>query len=310
MATIKKISGLSSITTPGSTDKLLVEDSSGNLKYTTVGGVNNHTHSYAGSSSAGGPATDFVAGLGSDNVDRYVYFAYNDETYNNSNASSITKGKAVVDSEFKYNPSTNTLTVGTVKGNLSGNAASSLSIAAGSKLESATAVDNFLGSGVQFSAFSNYTDIGFAGNDGMMISFPWPGSTSYGAQIAFDDSTTGSVKVRGKSTSWGSWKQLWKEGDSITAPSITATNGFTGDLTGDVTGNASTTSLSNGTTDASRYIIFQDAQNSTSKLTACYDADFKYNPVSNLMNVGSVQLNSKVTLQYNSSTESLDFVFA
>ena len=39
MATIKKISGLSSTTTPGSTDKLLIEDSSGNLKYTTVGDV-------------------------------------------------------------------------------------------------------------------------------------------------------------------------------------------------------------------------------------------------------------------------------
>ena len=39
MATIKKISGLSSVDTPGSADKLLVEDSSGNLKYTTVGGV-------------------------------------------------------------------------------------------------------------------------------------------------------------------------------------------------------------------------------------------------------------------------------
>ena len=77
-----------------------------------------------------------------------------------------------------------------------------------------------------------------------------------------------------------------------------------------MTGNASTISLANGTADASRYIIFQDSQNSTSKVTACYDADFKYNPVSNLMNVGSVQLNSKVTLQYNSSTESLDFVFA
>lgn len=46
MATIKKISGLSSVTTPGSTDKLLIEDSSGNLKYTTVGGVNTHTHNY------------------------------------------------------------------------------------------------------------------------------------------------------------------------------------------------------------------------------------------------------------------------
>lgn len=75
-------------------------------------------------------------------------------------------------------------------------------------------------------------------------------------------------------------------------------------------GSATTLSLSNGTADASRFVVFQDSNNSTSTLTACYDVDFKYNPVSNLMNVGSVQLNSKVTLQYNSSTESLDFVFA
>ena len=75
-------------------------------------------------------------------------------------------------------------------------------------------------------------------------------------------------------------------------------------------GSATTLSLSNGTADASRFVVFQDSNNSTSTLTACYDTDFKYNPVSNLMNVGSVQLNSKVTLQYNSSTESLDFVFA
>ena len=75
-------------------------------------------------------------------------------------------------------------------------------------------------------------------------------------------------------------------------------------------GSATTLNLSNGTADASRFVVFQDSNNSTSTLTACYDADFKYNPHSNLMNVGSVQLNSKVTLQYNSSTESLDFVFA
>lgn len=239
MATIKKISGLSSVTTPGSTDKLLVEDSNGNLKYTTVGAVNNQ----------------------------------------------------------------------------------SSSIAASSQLTSADAVDSFLESSkLKYATFANYSALGFGSNDGMIVSIPWSSST-YGFQLAFDDTTEGRIKIRGKSSTWGSWKQLWKEGDSITAPSVTATNGFTGDLTGNVTGNvsgssgsctgnASTISLSNGTTDASRYIIFQDAQNSTSTLTACYDADFKYNPVSNLMNVGSVQLNSKVTLQYNSSTESLDFVFA
>ena len=115
MATIKKISGLSSVTTPGSTDKLLVEDSSGNLKYTTVGGVNNHTHKYAGSSSAGGPATEFTAELADGNTDRYVYFAWDATDYNNSNASSIAKGKAVIDTEFKYNPSTNKLSTGSVQ---------------------------------------------------------------------------------------------------------------------------------------------------------------------------------------------------
>ena len=77
-----------------------------------------------------------------------------------------------------------------------------------------------------------------------------------------------------------------------------------------VGGPANSVALSNGTADASRFIIFQDGANRTSVLTPCYDTDFKYNPVSNLMNVGSVQLNSKVTLQYNSSTESLDFIFA
>lgn len=88
------------------------------------------------------------------------------------------------------------------------------------------------------------------------------------------------------------------------------TKTFNQTIAGSITGNAVTLSLLQGTSDASRFIIFQDSKNSTSKLEACYDADFKYNPVSNLMNVGSVQLNSKVTLQYNSSTESLDFVFA
>ena len=199
---------------------------------------------------------------------------------------------------------------GGFSGSLTGNATSSSSIAASSQLTSATAVDGFLEANkLKYTTFTNYSATGFIDNNGIIISIPWT-DTKYGIQIALDDDN-GTIKARGKlAGTWGGWKQVWKEGDSITAPSSTATNGFTGNLTGDVTGNASTTSLSNGSTDASRYIIFQDAQNSTSKLTACYDADFKYNPVSNLMNVGSVQLNSKVTLQYNSSTESLDFVFA
>lgn len=90
------------------------------------------------------------------------------------------------------------------------------------------------------------------------------------------------------------------------------TKTFNKTISGSINGNAATLSLSvaEESTNASRFIIFQSSGNNTSKLSACYDSDFKYDPKSNLMNVGSVQLNSAVTLKYNSSTESLDFVFA
>ena len=88
------------------------------------------------------------------------------------------------------------------------------------------------------------------------------------------------------------------------------TKTFNDTISGSITGNAGTLSLSAEDLNTPRFIIFQSSSNNTSNLTACYDTDFKYNPVSNQMNVGSVQLNSKVTLQYNSSTESLDFTFA
>ena len=81
-------------------------------------------------------------------------------------------------------------------------------------------------------------------------------------------------------------------------------------ISGSIDGNAATLSLSSDTDDESRYVVFQAPGNNTTKLTARYDTGFKYNPHSSLMDVGSVRLNSNVTLQYNSSSESLDFVFA
>ena len=115
MATIKKISGVGDVGTLTTSHRLLVEAPNGTLGSTTVGAVNAHTHSYAGSSEAGGPATDFVAGRDENNADRYVYFAYNNTTYNNSDPTKIGKGRAVVDSEFKYNPSTNKLSTGSIQ---------------------------------------------------------------------------------------------------------------------------------------------------------------------------------------------------
>lgn len=87
------------------------------------------------------------------------------------------------------------------------------------------------------------------------------------------------------------------------------TKTFKDTISGSINGNAATLSLSSDADDESRYVVFQAPGNNNSKLTARYDADFKYNPYSNLMDVGSVRLNSNVTLQYNSSSESLDFIF-
>ena len=88
------------------------------------------------------------------------------------------------------------------------------------------------------------------------------------------------------------------------------TKTFKDTISGSINGNAATLSLSSDAEDESRCVVFQAPGNNITKLTARYDADFKYNPHSNLMDVGSVRLNSNVTLRYNSSSESLDFVFA
>ena len=144
------------------------------------------------------------------------------------------------------------------------------------------------------------------GTDNTPTAFKWTSGTESGP--------TGSLTGNGMSAvSFAAIPSASSSASGVVttgAQTFAGTKTFSQTIAGSITGNAGTLSLLQGTSDASRFIIFQDSKNSTSKLEACYDADFKYNPVSNLMNVGSVQLNSKVTLQYNSSTESLDFVFA
>lgn len=74
-----------------------------------------HTHNYAGSASAGGPATDFVAVQGTDNVERYVYFASSESAYNPASAASAAKGKAAIADSFKFNPRNGRLTSTEIK---------------------------------------------------------------------------------------------------------------------------------------------------------------------------------------------------
>ena len=144
------------------------------------------------------------------------------------------------------------------------------------------------------------------GTDNTPTAFSWTGGTTAGPTGSLSGNGMAAVPFPAVPSASASASGVVTTG----AQTFEGTKTFNQTIAGSITGNAGTLSLTVGDTDASRFIIFQDSKNSTSKLTACYDADFKYNPFSNLMNVGSIQLNSKVTLQYNSSTESLDFVFA
>ena len=144
------------------------------------------------------------------------------------------------------------------------------------------------------------------GTDNTPTTFSWTGGTTAGPTGSLSGNGMSAVDFPAVPSASASASGVGTTG----AQTFEGTKTFNQTIAGSITGKAGTLSLSNGTADASRFVVFQDSNNSTSTLTACYDADFKYNPVSNLMNVGSIQLNSKVTLQYNSSTESLDFVFA
>ena len=73
---------------------------------------------------------------------------------------------------------------------------------------------------------------------------------------------------------------------------------------------ATSVALTNGTSDAYRFIPFQESGNSTTNFQAHYDVDFKYNPVTNTLKVGATTFSDSATIQYNSDTESIDFTFA
>lgn len=98
------------------------------------------------------------------------------------------------------------------------------------QIDGDAALDGFLESGkFKYSTFKNSTNSGMASNDGMVLSIPWT-STTYGTQLAFDDTKNPKVKVRGKSTTWGDWKEILHEGNLSTLLSTVATSGSYNDL--------------------------------------------------------------------------------
>lgn len=109
-------------------------------------------------------------------------------------------------------------------------------------LDSQEKIDNFITSNrFEYATFktTESNNVGFASNDGMILSIPWI-STTYGAQMAFDDVHAATVKVRCKSTSWGNWHTLLHSGNyNSYSPTLTGT-GASGTWGIDITGNADT----------------------------------------------------------------------
>lgn len=120
--------------------------------------------------------------------------------------------------------------------------------------------------GIQYTLFksddqSEFTN--FSSCDGMLLSIPW--SADYGTQLAFDDTKSANVFVRGKGTTWGSWYKLLHSGN-YSSYALPLTGGtLSGSLTlssGSVT--AGTFASSNTLTLNSSSTIYTDRGASTS----------------------------------------------
>ena len=106
----------------------------------------------------------------------------------------------------------------------------------------------------------------------------------------FGDYKTGQISVRGRNNgTWQSWRRILDEtnySSIISLNSIGALPSTTNyALSDSVGGSALSVKLTEGTSDSSRYIWFSDSNNIEK---ACYDNNFKYNPSTNLLNVGNI----------------------
>ena len=109
-------------------------------------------------------------------------------------------------------------------------------------LDSQEKIDNFITANrFEYATFktTESNNVGFASNDGMILSIPWY-STRYGAQIAFDDIHQSTVKVRSKNGTWGNWYTLLHSGNyNSYSPTLTGA-GASGTWDINITGDADT----------------------------------------------------------------------
>ena len=247
----------------------------------------------------------------STNANHYIPFV-------NSNNDTATAEKVYTSSSLTYNPSTGTLEATKLVGELgASNIAGTLGVEHGG-----TGINSFTAGDILYASDATTLSVLSKGDKGQVLkmgenspawdtdntptTFKWTDGDIEGPTGSLSGDGMTDVDFAAIPSASESTSGIVTTGDQI----FEGTKTFNKPISGSINGNAATLSLAEGNEDFSSFIIFQDAQNNTSKLTAHYATDFKYNPFSSLMDVGSVRLNSKVTFQYNSSTESLDFIFA
>lgn len=182
---------------------------------------------------------------------------YPDGTVSATTFSGALSGNA--SSATKFNSNRTISLTGDVTGSVSSDGSSGWSIATTvnyltptptSVLNTQEAIDNFLTANkFQYGLFktAEQNNIEFESYDGMILSIPWS-STSYGAQLAIDDLTTGNMKFRGRSSStWGDWRTIIHDGNYTTYTVQKDGTGATGTWTISISGNASSASKLNST---------------------------------------------------------------
>ena len=120
-------------------------------------------------------------------------------------------------------------------------------IASKDMLDSQEKIDNFITPNrFEYALFktNDANNVDFASNDGMILSIPW-GSTTYGFQMAFDDTLYGTVKVRGKADTWGNWYTLLHSGNYTSYTVKNDGTGASGTWGINISGNAATATNAN-----------------------------------------------------------------
>lgn len=152
-------------------------------------------------------------------------------------------------------------------------------IASKDMLDSQEKIDNFITPNrFEYALFktNDANNVDFASNDGMILSIPWA-STTYGFQMAFDDTLIGNIKVRGKSNTWGNWYTLLHSGNYTSYTVKKDGTGASGTWGIDITGNAATTTNASAVNGVS---LTWDGEINSSQWIAAWESGTSIKPMS------------------------------